>query len=351
MNSLARNPLVPACPVPGSDYPNVLMAHGGGGKLMQQLVAKMIAPAFRNAQSEAQHDAAVLDCGGARVAFTTDSFVVHPLFFPGGDLGSLAIHGTVNDLAMSGARPAFLSASFIIEEGLPMETLWRLVNSMQAAARACDVQIVTGDTKVVERGKGDGMFINTAGIGFIEHGLHIHPSRVQPGDVILLNGDIGRHGMAIMAVREGLEFQSSIESDSAPLAGAVLALLNAGIEIHCLRDITRGGLTSVLNEIAAAAGLSITVEERSVSVRADVRAACELLGFDPFQVACEGRFVAFVPEKEATRALEILRARSESAARIGAVAPGPSGRVILRSALGTRRILDVPSGEQLPRIC
>ncbi len=343
----------PACPLPIQDYPQVLLAHGGGGKLMHQLLGKMILPAFQNPLLEPQHDASVFEVGGRRLAFTTDSFVVHPLFFPGGDLGSLSIHGTVNDLAMAGARPLYLSAAFIIEEGLPMEMLWKIVQSMQQAAQAAGVQIVTGDTKVVDKGKGDGLFINTAGVGLIEHTLKITPQSVQPGDAILVNGDLGRHGMAVMAVREGLQFESAIRSDSAPLADVVLQLLSAGIEIHCLRDLTRGGLTSVLNEIAAAANLTLWVEETSIPVREDVRAACEILGLDPFQVACEGRFAAFVPERDAARALEILRRHPSSAnpAAIGQVAPARTAQVLLKSAIGARRILDMGSGEQLPRIC
>src|ERR1039457_1799749 len=236
----------PACPIPILQYPHVLMAHGGGGKLMHQLIGKMFLAAFGNPLLDTQHDSTVVEWTGKKLAFTTDSYVVRPLFFPGGDIGSMAVHGTVNDLAMSGARPVCLSAAFIIEEGLPMDTLWGVVCSMRDAAQRCGVQIVTGDTKVVDKGKGDGLFINTAGIGVVEHDQKIAPQNVQAGDVILISGDVGRHGMGIMAVREGLEFESKIESDSAPVADAVLELLRAGIEIHCLRDLTRGGLTSAL---------------------------------------------------------------------------------------------------------
>lgn len=342
-----------SCPFPIQDYPQVLMAHGGGGKLMHQLIGKLFLPAFRNSLLEAQHDASVFEVGGQRLAFTTDSYVVRPLFFPGGDLGSLAVHGTVNDLAMAGARPLYLSAAYIIEEGLPMNTLWKIVTSMQQAAQAAGVQIITGDTKVVDKGKGDGLFINTAGVGILEHELTIAPQNVQPGDAILVNGDVGRHGMAIMAVREGLEFESVIESDSAPLAEVVLRLIRAGIDIHCLRDLTRGGLTSVLNEIAEAASLTLQVEEKLIPVREDVRAACEILGLDPLQVACEGRFAAFVPERDADRALEIMRAHSGSvgACWIGKASDQHSPKVLLKSTIGAQRILDMSSGEQLPRIC
>ncbi len=343
----------PLCPFPIENYPRVLLAHGGGGTLMHQLISRMFLPAFRNELLEPQHDSSVFEVGGRRLAFTTDSYVVRPLFFPGGNLGSLAVHGTVNDLAMSGARPLYLSAAFIIEEGLPMETLWKIVSSMQLAAQAAGVQIITGDTKVVDKGKGDNLFINTAGVGVLEHPLTIAPQSVKPGDAILVNGDLGRHGMAVMAVREGLEFESAIQSDSAPLAEDVLDLLRAGIEVHCLRDLTRGGLTSVLNEIAQAANLTPLIEEKLVPVREDVRGACEILGLDAFQVACEGRFAAFVPEPDADRAVAILRKRpiSSGACRIGKVTDQRSPKVLLKSAIGAQRILDMASGEQLPRIC
>jgi len=342
-----------ACPIPISQYPQVLMAHGGGGKLMHQLIGKMFLAAFSNPLLDTQHDAAVAELTGKKIAFTTDSYVVRPMFFPGGDIGSMAVHGTVNDLAMAGARPIYLSSAFIIEEGLPMETLWKIVCSMRDAAEKCGVQIITGDTKVVDKGKGDGVFINTAGIGVIEHGQKITPQNVQAGDAILVSGDLGRHGMAIMAVREGLQFESQIESDSAPVHEIILQLLKAGIEIHCLRDLTRGGLTSALNEIAEAAKRTLLVEEKAIPVREDVHTACEILGLDPLQVACEGRFVAFVAAKDSERALQILRSdeAGTSAALIGKVAGKSSPLVTLKSVIGANRILDMPSGEQLPRIC
>ena len=327
------------------------MAHGGGGKLMHQLIGKMIAPAFQNSLLTPLHDATVFNAGGQRLAFTTDSYVVRPMFFPGGDVGSLAVHGTVNDLAMAGARPLYLSAAFIIEEGLPMETLWKIVTSMQTAAQKAGAQIITGDTKVVDKGKGDGLFINTAGIGIVEYGLTIAPQSVQPGDAVLVNGDLGRHGMAIMSAREGLEFESAIQSDSAPLIEPVHALLNNGIEVHCLRDCTRGGLTSVLNEIAESAQVKIEVDERLIPVREDVAAACELLGLDPLQVACEGRFAAFVAPTHSSRAVDILKALSPEACEIGTVIDRSESRVILKSRIGSLRILDMHTGEQLPRIC
>jgi len=342
-----------SCPIPVSQYPHVLMAHGGGGRLMHQLIGKLFLGAFNNPLLHTQTDSTVVDWTGKKLAFTTDSYVVRPIFFPGGDIGSMAVHGTVNDLAMSGARPLYLSSAFIIEEGLPMETLWRVVGSMQNAAQRCGVQIITGDTKVVDKGKGDGLFINTAGIGAIEHAQSIAPRNVRPGDAVLVSGDLGRHGMAIMAVREGLAFESQIESDSAPVHGLVQDLLTAGIEIHCLRDLTRGGLTSALNEIAESAGARIEVEEKSVPVREDVHAACEMLGLDPLHVACEGRFAAFVSAKDADRALRTLRARADGsgAAIVGQVTGSSAPLVTLKSVIGASRILDMPSGEQLPRIC
>ena len=341
-----------ACPVPLSQHSHIQMAHGGGGKLMHRLLQDIFLAAFGNPALDHQHDSSVLSLPTKQLAFTTDSYVVRPIFFPGGDIGSLAVHGTVNDLAMSGARPLYLSAGFILQEGLPIETLWRVVCSMRDAARKCGVQIVTGDTKVVDKGDGDGLFINTAGIGSIQHSLKILPRSVRPGDAILVNGDLGRHGMAIMSVREGLEFEGTIESDSAPVADVVANLIGAGVEIHCLRDLTRGGLASALNEIAEGARTRIVVEEKSIPVREDVHAACEILGLDPLHVACEGRFVAFVAAKDAGRALEIMQTDGAGPARlIGHVSTETTPTVILKSTLGANRILDMPSGEQLPRIC
>jgi hydrogenase expression/formation protein HypE len=331
-----------------SDYPHVLLAHGGGGRLMHQLIEKLFLSAFDNPLLQARHDGAVFSAGGARLAFTTDSYVVQPLFFPGGDIGTLAVNGTVNDLAMCGARPLFLSAGFIIEEGLPMETLWRIATSMRRAADAAGVQLVTGDTKVVDRGKGDGLYINTSGLGVIEHPLAIGPASVRPGDALLLSGDIGRHGIAIMAAREVLAFETTIESDCAPLAGTVRSLLDAGIEVHCLRDLTRGGLAGALMEIAGAAAMRIQIEEAAIPVREEVQGACEILGLDPLQVANEGRFVAFVPDGEAERALAVMGA---GARLIGRVREAGPGMVTLKSRIGAVRILDMPAGEQMPRIC
>lgn len=345
--------LLGACPLPLSDYPHILLAHGGGGRLMHQLIERVFVPAFRNPALDQRHDGASLSVGGVRLAFSTDSYVVHPLFFPGGNIGTLAINGTVNDLAMCGARPRWLSAGFILEEGLPTDTLAQIVRSMQAAAAAAQVELVTGDTKVVDKGKGDGLFINTAGLGLIEHDQAIGPSQIQPGDVVLLNGDVGRHGMAILSVREGLQFESPIQSDCAPLAAPVLALLQAGVRVHCLRDLTRGGLATALNEIAAVAGVQIDIEEAAVPVIEPVRGACELLGLDPLYVANEGRFIAFVPAADQERALAILRRHQlgEPPTVIGRVTAGQAGLVTLTSRVGARRVLDMLSGEQLPRIC
>jgi len=342
-----------SCPIPINDYPHVLLAHGGGGTLMHQLIERMFVPAFRNPLLDVRHDGAVLAADGRRLAFTTDAYVVRPLCFPGGDIGSLAVNGTVNDLAMCGARPLYLSAAFILEEGLPMETLWQVVQSMRQAADAAGVQLVTGDTKVVDRGKGDGIFIATAGIGAISHRLTIAPASVRAGDAVLLNGDIGRHGIAIMAVREGLDFETTIESDCAPLAGLVGGLLEAGIEVHCLRDLTRGGLASALIEIAEAARLTISINEDSIPVREDVQGACEILGFDPLYVANEGRFICILPAPEAERALRVMRAHplGAEACLIGQATEDASGLVTMRSRIGASRVVDMLSGEQLPRIC
>lgn len=339
------------CPIPIQQYPQILLAHGGGGKLMRQLIEKMFLPVFNSGNSP--HDSATLNLPTANIAFTTDSYVINPLFFPGGDIGSLAIHGTVNDLAMSGARPLYLSAGFILEEGLPIETLWQIINSMKQAAEKAGVKIVTGDTKVVDKGKGDGIFINTAGVGIIEHNQIIAPQSVKPGDMLIVNGDIGRHGIAIMAVREGLEFETTIESDSAPVADLVLNLLEAGIEIHCLRDLTRGGLASALNEIAGDAKVNISIKESAIPVREDVRGACEILGFDPLYVANEGRFVAFVPAEEAEETLHLMRAHplGINAQIIGTVIGTGNGTVTMQSIVGAGRIVDMLAGEQLPRIC
>ena len=351
-----------SCPVPRVADDRIVLAHGGGGRLTHQLIEKIFMPAFSNEALEQRHDGAILPVNGSRVAFTTDSFVVRPLIFPGGNIGDLAVNGTVNDLAMCGARPLYLSAGFILEEGLEMETLRSVVSSMQRAAMNAGVKLVTGDTKVVDKGKGDGIFINTSGIGVIEgfpgHAVgmptsQIGPASVQPGDVVIISGDLGRHGIAILSVREGLEFESPIVSDCANLWPAVEALLHAGIEIHCLRDLTRGGLATTLNEIAADRGVCIKLEEALIPVNEVVQGACEILGLDPLYVANEGRFAVFVPAAQADAALEVLKRVpvSQGAVPVGKVESSPERMVILQSRIGGNRVVDMLSGEQLPRIC
>jgi len=396
-----------SCPVPRVADDRIVLAHGGGGRLTHQLIEKIFMPAFSNDALEQRHDGAVVSVNGSRLAFTTDSFVVRPLIFPGGNIGDLAIYGTVNDLAMCGARPLYLSAGFILEEGLEMQTLRTVVASMREAAARAEVQLVTGDTKVVDKGKGDGIFINTSGIGVIESrtdladgfekarsrlslsevsatdqansferaGLQplrpeptetralapegpsttktIGPASVQPGDAVIVSGDLGRHGIAILSVREGLEFESPILSDCANLWPAVEALLNAGIEIHCLRDLTRGGLATTLNEIASDRNICIKLEESLIPVGETVQSACEILGLDPLYVANEGRFAVFVPAAQTDAALSVLKKVevSQGSVRVGKVEESPGRTVVLQSRIGGNRVVDMLSGEQLPRIC
>jgi hydrogenase expression/formation protein HypE len=342
------------CPVPLADYPNVLLAHGGGGRLTQRLIEGMFLKAFGNPALEVLHDGALLDLDRSRLAFSTDSFVVRPLFFPGGDIGSLAVHGTVNDLAMCGARPFALSAGMILEEGLPMQDLWRIVQSMRQAALEVGVPIVTGDTKVVDRGKGDGIFINTSGIGVVAPGVDISPRRARPGDRVLINGPIAVHGVAIMSVREGLEFGTELKSDSAPLYGLVERVLEAARgDVHVLRDPTRGGVASALNEIAGSAGVGIVLDEARIPLDEDVRGACEILGLDPLYVANEGKCLMIVSPGSADAALQAARSHplGEQARIIGEVVREHPGTVTLRSRVGGTRVVDMLTGEQLPRIC
>ncbi len=351
---MIENRLALQCPIPIQEYPTVLLAHGGGGRLTQMLIERMFRPAFRNPALETLHDGAVLEVEGVRLAFTTDSFVVSPLFFPGGDIGELAVNGTVNDLAMCGARPLYLSLSFILEEGFPMEDLWRVVRSVQRAAREAGVEVATGDTKVVDRGKGDGVFVNTTGLGLIPSDIHISPQRARPGDVVLISGAIAVHGIAILSVREGLAFETALESDTASLHGLVDALLRAaGPQVHVLRDPTRGGVASALNEIAASAGVGILLEEASIPIWDEVKGACEILGLDPLYVANEGKCLAIVAPQAAEAALEAMRSHplGEEAAIIGQVVEQHPGVVSLRSRVGGKRVVDMLSGEQLPRIC
>jgi len=349
------NPFSLSCPVPRVADDRIVLAHGGGGRLTHQLIEKIFIPAFFNDALEQRHDGAVVPVNGTRLAFTTDSFVVRPLIFPGGNIGDLAVNGTVNDLAMCGARPLYLSAGFILEEGLEMETLRTVVASMQQAAANANVQLVTGDTKVVDKGKGDGIFVNTSGIGVIESNVKmpIGPASVQPGDAVIVSGDLGRHGIAIISVREGLEFESPIQTDCANLWPSVEALLNAGIEIHCLRDLTRGGLATTLNEIASDRNVCIRLEEALIPVDEVVQGACEILGLDPLYVANEGRFAVFVPVAEADAALQVMKKLevSRASVRVGKVEESPGRTVILQSRIGGNRVVDMLSGEQLPRIC
>ncbi len=366
------------CPVPLKHYPTVVMGHGSGGKMMADLIEHLFAPLFDNDLLAQLGDSTVISVSqiaeglwpvsgdrsdvqsaignqqsAIRLAFTTDSFVVSPLVFPGGDIGELAVNGTVNDLAMSGAKPLFLSAGFILEEGLPMNSLGQIATSVANACRKAGVQLVAGDTKVVNKGHGDGLYINTSGIGLIPSGVNIAANRAQAGDAVIVSGTMGDHGMAIMSVREGLEFETVIESDTAPLNGLVEAMLAASPEIHCLRDATRGGLAAVLNELAAASKVGIEFDERLVPVRPEVHAACEMLGLDPMYTANEGKLVALVPAAGAEAVLAAMRAHrfGEFAVRIGSVVADHPGLVVARTGIGGSRVVDLPAGELLPRIC
>ncbi len=352
------NPQEPSfsCPLPHPTGDAVLLGHGSGGRLSEALIRDVFLAELDNPVLAQLDDQAILDLPGAasgRLAFSTDSFVVKPLFFPGGDIGSLAVHGTVNDIAVGGAEPLWLSAGFIVEEGLPLDTLRTIVQSMQRAAREAGVTVVTGDTKVVERGSGDGVFINTSGIGLVRPGVNVSAQSAAPGDAVLVSGTLGDHGIAIMAQREGLEFETTIESDSASLNGLIAALLAAAPGVHCMRDPTRGGLSSALNEIAASSGVGIALDDRSIPIQEQVRGACELLGLDPLYVANEGKLIAIVPGDEADAALAALRAHplGGDAQRIGTVVDERPGIVTLRTTIGTTRIVDMLSGDQLPRIC
>lgn len=343
--------IVLSCPAPAATGDAIELAHGGGGLMTRRLIDGLFRPAFATGPDDLTHDGAVLDIDGARLAFTTDSYVVRPLFFPGGDIGSLAVNGTVNDLAMCGAEPLYLSVGLVIEEGFAVDDLSRVILSMRRAALAAGVRIVTGDTKVVERGKGDGLYVNTSGVGRLPASPPIAPQRVRPGDAVILSGDIARHGIAIMAVRDGLGFETVIESDCAPLAAPVGDLLRSGIDVHCLRDLTRGGLATALVEIAETAGVTISLDDGAISVSDPVRGACEILGLDPLYVANEGRFIAIVPAEAADLTVAVLRRHRGEASLIGRVgAVARSGEVRLRT-LGGTRVLDLPTGEQLPRIC
>lgn len=345
--------LLGSCPVPFLDYTEVLLGHGSGGKLTADLVEKLFLPAFRNSYLEKLDDQAVVTVNGSRLAFTTDSFVVTPIFFPGGDIGRLAVNGTVNDLAMSGARPLYLSAAFILEEGLPLADLQRIVRSMQEACETAGVILVTGDTKVVNRGSGDKVFINTSGMGIIERDLLISADRANVGDKIILSGSIADHGMAVMSKREGLEFENEILSDTAPLNSLVEAMLEASQEIHCLRDPTRGGIATTLNEIVRRSNVGIVLDEKRIPIREDVKGACEILGIDPLYVANEGKLVAVVDREEAEKVLDRMRGHRDGkeAQIIGEVVAEHPRMVVMRTGIGGTRIVDLMMGEQLPRIC
>ncbi|MGA2957461.1 MAG: hydrogenase expression/formation protein HypE [Thermodesulfobacteriota bacterium] len=336
-----------------SSSDRILLAHGSGGELSHELVSSIFARTFDNPVLHPLDDSAVISVAGARWAFTTDSYVVTPIFFPGGDIGKLAVCGTVNDLSMSGARPLFLSSGFIIEEGFSVSDLKKIVGSMQKTASEAGVQIATGDTKVVNRGGADGIFINTAGIGLIPPGIMISGSNARSGDQVLLSGPIGDHGVAILSAREGLQFSTALESDCAPLNGLVAKMIAASPEIRCLRDPTRGGLASTLNELARQSGVGIWVEENRIPVKEEVRGACELLGFEPWNLANEGKLVAIVSSEAAEAVLNAMRAHplGRGAIRIGEVRKEPPGKVLLRTSIGSTRILDMMVGEPLPRIC
>ncbi|MCC4319057.1 MULTISPECIES: hydrogenase expression/formation protein HypE [Streptomyces] len=329
------------------------MGHGGGGALSAELTRHLFLPAYGGEALEGLTDSAAVTLGGARLAFSTDSYVVRPLFFPGGSIGDLAVNGTVNDLAMSGAVPAYLSCAFILEEGTELSTVGRVAQALGAAARAADVTVVTGDTKVVDSGHGDGVYVNTAGIGLIPEGVDIRPRRARPGDAVIVSGPIGQHGIAVLSVREGLTFGTELVSDTAPLAGLVRAMLAVTPDIHVLRDPTRGGLAAALNEIATASGTGVALDEAAVPVPDAVATACALLGLDPMYMANEGRLVAFVPRPQAEMVLEAMRAHplGHEAAVIGVCVAEHPGMVVARTGLGGTRIVDPPLGEQLPRIC
>ena len=344
------------CPLPLRDYPTIVMGHGGGGKLSADLIKHLFFPVFENPVLAQMGDAAVIAPNGAghpSIAISTDSFTVTPLFFPGGDIGKLAVHGTLNDVAMVGARPLFLSAAFILEEGLPLEVLGRVAESMAIACQAARVTVITGDTKVVDRGHGDGIYINTTGLGTVSPGVDIRPDRARPGDVVIVSGDIGVHGIAILSVREGLEFETLVKSDTAPLHGLVADLLEATTDVHCLRDPTRGGVAAALNEIAASSNVGIELDEAAFPVPLAVEAACEMLGLDPLYVANEGKLLAILPAEHAEVALARLKENQlgRRAAVIGTVRDAHHGMVVARTGIGGRRVVDMLVGEQLPRIC
>jgi hydrogenase expression/formation protein HypE len=341
------------CPLPLRDTPNIVLGHGGGGAMSGELIEHLFLPGFGAAATTDLGDSAVLTVGGVRLAFSTDSFVVKPMFFPGGSIGDLAVNGTVNDLAMSGATPVCLSTAFILQEGTALADIDRIARAMGAAAQAAGVRLVTGDTKVVDNGSGDGVYVNTTGIGVVGDGVDINPRRAAVGDAVLISGAIGVHGVAVMSCREGLEFGTTIASDTAPLHGLVAAMIATGADLHVLRDPTRGGVSASLNEIARASNVGVELVERDLPIPAEVRDACSLLGLDPLQVANEGKLVAFVPTDAVDTVLAAMRAHpyGAGACRIGSCVPEHPGMVVARTALGGNRVVNLPIGEQLPRIC
>jgi hydrogenase expression/formation protein HypE len=341
------------CPVPLRDTPSIVMGHGGGGAMSAELIEHLFLPAYGAAATADLGDSAVLSVGGSTLAFSTDSFVVKPMFFPGGSIGDLAVNGTVNDLAMSGATPLYLSTAYILQEGTDLEELGRIAQAVGAAALAAGVRLVTGDTKVVDHGSGDGVYVNTAGIGLIAEGVNINAYRAQVGDAVLISGDVGVHGVAVMSCREGLEFGSAVESDTAPLHGLVAAMIATGADLHVLRDPTRGGVSASLNEIARASGVGIELVEQNIPVPETVRDACGMLGLDPLQVANEGKLVAIVPGEAADLVLQAMQAHplGRSACRIGTCVADHAGMVVAKTGMGGTRVVDLPIGEQLPRIC
>jgi hydrogenase expression/formation protein HypE len=348
----------PVCPVPLRHNEQIMMGHGSGGRMTQELIQRIFYPHLNSTPLAEGNDFARLGLPGeaglrGALAVSTDAHVVTPLFFPGGDIGRLAVCGTVNDVAMSGAEPLYLAASFILEEGLPVETLERVAASMQAAAQEAGVQFVAGDTKVAERGKVDGLYITTTGVGWVPAGRLIGGALAQPGDVVLVSGTLGDHGIAVLGARGELGFETGVQSDIAPLNGLIRAVLAAAPNVHVLRDPTRGGLATTLNEIAAQSSAGILLDEKVIPVQPAVQAACEMLGFDPLYVANEGKVIVIAPEAEAAAALQAMRAHpyGQNAARIGVVQAGPPGRVLMRTLIGGTRILDVLAGEMLPRIC
>jgi len=338
-----------ACPVPTAKEERITLGHGSGGRLTNDLVRELFVPAFGGGVE----DQATLAAPGSRIAITTDSFVVRPIFFPGGDIGRLAVCGSINDLAVGGARPLWLSAAFILEEGLAIDDLRRIVESMRGACAETGVRLVTGDTKVVDRGKGDQIFITTTAVGAVPEGVSLSITGARPGDRVIVSGNLGDHGVAILSVREGIEFETALQSDCAPLHGLSRCMLEAAPRIRCMRDPTRGGLSSALNELAQASNVGVQLEEAAIPVRAEVRSACEMLGLDPLYVACEGRLVAVVPEADAARLLQTMRAHplGREAAIVGRIVAGHPGLVTMRSLIGGERVVAMLAGEQLPRIC